>query len=216
MSIKLLIADDHPLMAQGIANTFNTTEAIVVKKIVHDGEAVIHALESAIFDVVLLDIEMPKRNGIECAKIIVKKFPEVKIAMLSMHQESSVIKHLMEIGVQGYMLKTIPSDELIFAIKTIHAGKEYFNASITKALLNPDTKTSSINLVEKSPVLNELTTREIEIIKLISKGLTNVQIGEKIFISPRTVDTHRTNMMKKIGVNNVAGLVRFAFQNGLA
>lgn len=153
-------------------------------------------------------------DGIECAKKITSDFKDVKVAMLSMYQESSIIKSLIEIGVKGYMLKTIPSEELLQAIKNIYNGKEYFNSDVTKALLTEDS--SSFHKYKKtSPLVEDLTAREKEIIKYISQGLTNIQIGEKLFISPRTVDTHRTNIMRKIDVHNVASLIRFAFQNGL-
>lgn len=215
MAIRVLVADDHPLMAEGIANTFQSISDIEVKAIVSNGEEALQVISNQLIDVILLDIEMPKLNGIECAKTIISKYPEIKVAMLSMHQEASVIKHLIEIGVNGYMLKTIPSEELIFAVRSIYSGKDYFNASITKALLNPDQHNKTVKVIDNSPLIETLTNREIEVLKLISKGLTNTMIGEKIFISPRTVDTHRTNIMKKLNVNNVAGLVRFAFQNGL-
>ena len=109
------------------------------------------------------------------------------------------------------MLKTIPSEELLLAIKNIYNGKEYFNSDVTKALISDDDSSSFNQFTKKSPLLSNLTTREKEIIKLISRGLTNNQIGEKLFISPRTVDSHRTNIMRKIEVNNVASLIRFAF-----
>jgi two-component system response regulator NreC len=158
---------------------------------------------------------MPVLDGVECAKEILKKHKHVKVAMLSMYQEASIIKSLIEIGVKGYMLKTIPSDELLLAIKNIYDGKDYFNADVTKALVSDDKPNSFHQYSKKSPLLQELTNREKEIIKYISQGLTNVQVGEKLFISPRTVDTHRTNIMKKLEIHNVASLIRFAFQNGL-
>ena len=215
MAIRLLIADDHPLMAEGIANTFEDIEDIEVKALVSNGQEALDLISGHLFDVVLLDIDMPVLNGIDCAKIIIKKYPEIKVAMLSMHQEASLIKSLIESGVKGYMLKTIPQDELIYAVRQIYKGSDYFNASITKALLNPEAHQKTVKILDKSPLLDELTSRELEILKLIAKGSTNTQIGEQLFISPRTVDTHRTNIMNKLETRNIAGLVRFAFQNGL-
>ena len=215
MAIRVLIADDHPLMAEGIANTFEGIDDIEVKAVVANGQEALDLILEDIFDVVLLDIDMPVLNGIDCAKEIIGKYSDVKVAMLSMHQEASLIKSLIAIGVKGYMLKTIPQDELIYAVKQIYQGKDYFNASITKALLNPEQNNKTVKVIDKSPLLEELTARELEILELIAKGSTNTQIGEKLFISPRTVDTHRTNIMNKLEIRNVAGLVRFAFQNGL-
>lgn len=215
MPIRILIADDHPLIAEGIQNTFTDNDDFKVVQIVTNGKEALDAISEKIIDIVLLDINMPVMDGIECAKQIIQKYPEVKIAMLSMHQEASIIKNLIDIGVHGYMLKTIPSDELQTAIKTIYKGNNYFNADVTKALLSNNTS-SSISYQQKSPLFDELTNREKEIIKLVAQGNTNTQIGEELFISPRTVDTHRTNIMKKLDIHNVASLIRFAFKNGLA
>ncbi|MCL7753909.1 response regulator transcription factor [Polaribacter sp. Z022] len=214
MPIRILIADDHPLIAEGIKNTFDNLEDYQVVAVVNNGAEAINFIEQHLVDIALLDINMPIMDGIECAKIIAKDYKDVKIAMLSMYQESSIIKNLIDLGVKGYMLKTIPSDELLLAIKNIYNGKEYFNSDVTKALLSNDT-IASHQFKKKSPLVDELTTRETEILKYISQGFTNIQIGEKLFISPRTVDTHRTNIMRKLDVNNVASLIRFAFQNGL-
>lgn len=215
MSIKILIADDHPLIAEGIKKTFKNLEDFKVVATVNNGKEALDFIENNLVDIALLDINMPIIDGIECAKEILNKHKNVKIAMLSMHQESSIIKNLIAIGVKGYMLKTIPSDELLLAIKNIYNGKEYFNADVTKALVIDDKPNTFHQYSKKSPLLKELTSRELEIIKYLSQGLTNAQIGEKLFISPRTVDTHRTNIMRKIDVHNVASLIRFAFQNGL-
>ena len=216
MSIKILIADDHPLIADGIKNTFINQEDFHAVGVVENGKDALDFIRESEIDVVLLDINMPEMEGIQCAKLILKNFPKVKIAMLSMHQEASIIKELITIGVHGCMLKTIPAEELLVAVKRIHVGKKYFTSDVTQAILNDnDSASSFLPLSKKSPLMEKLTDREKEIIKMLTQGMTNAQIGEQLFISPRTVDTHRTNIMRKIEVNNVASLIRFAFQNGL-
>lgn len=215
MPIHILIADDHPLIAEGIKNTFLNNDEFNVVKIVNNGLEALEFIANNKVDIALLDVNMPKLDGIECAKEILQAYKNVKVAMLSMYQESSIIKNLISMGVKGYMLKTIPSDELLMAVKKIYEGKEYFNADVTKALLAEEKSTVLHTYKKKSPLLETLTNREIEIIKHISQGNTNTQIAELLFISPRTVDTHRTNIMRKLDVNNVASLIRFAFQNGL-
>ena len=215
MPIKILIADDHPLIAEGIKNTFDYQKDFEVVAVVNNGKEALDFISRNAVDIALLDINMPIMDGVECAKQIIENHKNVKVAMLSMHQESSIIKNLIEIGVHGYMLKTIPSDELLLAVKQIFVGKEYFNADVTKALISNTNSSTFQTTSNKSPLLDGLTSREKEIIKHIAKGLTNGQIAEQLFISPRTVDTHRTNIMRKIGVHNVASLIRFAFQNGL-
>ena len=116
MPIKILIADDHPLIAEGIKNTFENLNEFEVVATVNNGKEAIEFIEKSLVDIALLDINMPVLDGVECAKEILKKHKHVKVAMLSMYQEASIIKSLIEIGVKGYMLKTIPSDELLLAI----------------------------------------------------------------------------------------------------
>ncbi len=208
--IRILIADDHPLMAEGIKNTFSKSEDIHVSVVVTNGKEVLDYVKDIHVDVVLLDIDMPIMNGIDCAKELIKSYPSIHVAILSMHQEKSIISNLIEYGVKGYMLKTIPNNELIQAVKTIYSGGSYFNTDVTKALLRKDTEQIASNTS-----VQILSDREVEIVKLLVDGLTNNQIGDKLHISPRTVDTHRTNIMKKIQVKNVAGIIRYAFQNKL-
>jgi len=216
MTIKILIADDHPLIAEGIKNTFANHSEYEVVCVANNGKEVLDFVKSNSVDIALLDINMPEMDGIQCAKILIKDFPTIKVAILSMHQEASLIRELIEVGVKGYMLKTTPSDELLIAVKSIYKGKEYFTSDVTKAILkNENTSSVFTPLSQKSELVDLLTSRELEIIKYVTQGMTNSQIGEELYISPRTVDTHRTNIMKKIDVKNVASLIRFAFQNGL-
>lgn len=210
--IRILIADDHPLMAEGIKNTFSDSVDIKVVTVVTNGKEVLDFVKDIPIDVVLLDIDMPVMNGIDCAKELLMRYPKIKIAMLSMHQEKSLISSLIEAGVKGYMLKTIPKAELIQAIKTINSGGDYFNAEVAKALMMKERVDTTVVQHDHKSMLSE---RELEIVTQLVDGLTNIQIGDKLHISPRTVDTHRTNIMKKIGVNNVAGIIRYAFQNNI-
>lgn len=216
MAIKILIADDHPLIAKGIKTSLESNSEIEVVTIVHNGKEALEYIEKHSVDILLLDIDMPVMNGIDCASILLQKNPDFKVVMLSMHQDSYTIKKVMDLGVKSYLLKTIPSDELVFAIQKIHNGEAYFNADVTQALL--DSKPSSYQTQNPviSPLVNDLTTREKEIIQCICEGLSNPDIGKKLFISPKTVDTHRTNIMRKLQVRNVVSLVRFAIRNNLA
>ena len=214
--IEVLLADDHALITDGISNLLAEEDGISVVGICRNGKEVLSYLEKqslTLPDVLLLDIDMPIMNGIECAKEVLSRFPSVHIGMLTMHAEKSLITEFMEMGVNGYLLKTIDKGELLKAVKDIAESKDYFTSDVTRALLKPETKSVPLNA---NPILKELSEREKEIISLIVEGFSNKEIGEKLFISHRTVDTHRTNIMKKLEVNNVAGVVRFAFQNGLA
>lgn len=216
MAVKILIADDHPLIAEGIKTTLESDPKLDVVSIVHNGKKALEYIDQHSVDILLLDIDMPVMNGIECASRLLKERPDFKIVILSMHQDSYTIKKVIGIGVKSYLLKTIPSDELLFAIHKIHNGEPYFNADITKSLLDENLVTQKNLNYSVSPLVHDLTTREKQIIQCICDGLSNPEIGKKLFISPKTVDTHRTNIMRKLQVRNVVSLVRFAIRNNLS
>ncbi len=214
--IEVILADDHPLITQGISDLLANESGIAVSQVFRNGREVITYLEenrSSLPNVLLLDIDMPVMNGIACSKEVLSRFPSVHIGMLTMHSEKALISELMETGIKGYLLKTIDRNELLHAVKVIAEGKEYFTSDVTKALILPDRKPHPLNA---SPLLQTLSEREKEIVRLLATGLSNKEIGKKLSISHRTADTHRTNIMKKLGVKNVAGVIRFAFENGLA
>ncbi|MBL4592743.1 MAG: response regulator transcription factor [Flavobacteriales bacterium] len=210
--INLILADDHQLIIDGISNLLENEVAINIVATCNNGNEVLEQLPNHRVDLLLLDLDMPEMNGLQCAEEVQQRFPNVKIVILTMHQEKALIEKFIEFGVKGYFLKTISKDELIHAIKTIANGSEYFPADVTKALLK---KQVIVPNITQSPLLSVLTEREIEIMRLVSQGFSNKEIAEKLFISPRTVDTHRTNIMRKLDLHNVAGMVRFAFQNKL-
>ncbi len=211
--IKILIADDHQIVLDGLRAIIKDHNEFELIADVLDGKQAFDIVKNLEIDVVLLDVDMPVMNGIEATKLIKNEKPEIKILILSMHHEKNLIKNLIHCGADGYILKNSDKDELIKAINTIHAGKQYFDDDVIASLKNDDKiKKSKFSINDG---FCNLTIREIEILKLIAEGLSNKQIGEKIYISHRTVDTHRTNIMKKIGVGNIAGVIRFAMQRGI-
>lgn len=214
--IKVVIADDHPLVADGIKNAVEKDENFTVVAVVKNGKEALDYVKNNTIDILLLDIDMPVMNGIDCASTLIAAKNPVKIVMLSMHQDSFTIKKLIDLGVHSYLLKTVASSELIFALKKVYANENYFNADVTKSLIENKPSASFITSTNTSPLVDELTKREKEIISQICKGLSNTKIAEKLFISPKTVDAHRTNIMRKLNINNVVSLVRFALRNGLS
>lgn len=215
MAVKILIADDHPLIADGIKANIQKDTNFEVVAIVSNGKEALNYLKDNTVDILLLDIDMPVLSGIDCASILIEQQHPVKIVMLSMHQDAFTIKKLVDLGVQSYLLKTLTSKELLYALEKVYNGENYFNADVTKAILDnkPSRNFTTTNIV--SPLVDELTKREKEILVEICKGLNNTEIAEKLFISPKTVDVHRTNMMRKLDVHNVVALVRFALRNGI-
>jgi DNA-binding NarL/FixJ family response regulator len=207
--IKVLLTDDHQIIIDGLKSLLKNSDEIVVAAEANNGREALRILELLSIDVVLMDIDMPVLNGIETLKEIRKQFRNVKVIILSMHNEAGMIKSLMDIGANGYLLKSCSQDELIGAIKKVSTGQNYFSTDVTLALLNASTTSTS---EQKNELL---TDRETEILKLIAAGFSNKEIGDQLFISHRTVDTHRTNLMKKLDVNNIAGLISYAIRNGI-
>jgi len=206
--IKVLLVDDHQIILDGIKSLLENADEIQVVATANDGNEALNTLKLITIDVILMDIDMPKLNGIDATRQIHEKYKDVRVIMLTMHNESAMIKNLIEIGAHGYLLKNSSKEELLDAIYKVAKGEKYFSSEVTMSLLNPEkSKTSDIQI--------DFTQREIEIIQLLADGHTNKEIGVKLFISHRTVDTHRTNILKKVGVNNVAGLISFAIKNGL-
>ena len=213
--IGIYIADDHEMFVEGISLLLAINGTVVVEASANTGTELIELLKKKIVDIVLLDINMPEMNGFEAAKIIVKKFPSVKIIALSMFLEKEYIQELINIGVYGYILKNTKIQELEKAIILIASGKKYFSNDVGLKLLNAQTNNEYAEgfLLEQQ---QGLTEREIDVLKLIVQQNTTSEIAEKLFISVHTVETHRKNLIKKVKVKNVAGLVKYALQNGIA
>lgn len=206
-----MLVDDHQLVIDGIKSLLEENKEIEIIGEANDGKQLLSKTKFMEADVILMDVEMKEMGGYETTKELLLKNKNLKVLTLTMHNEVSVIKKMLEAGASGYILKNSDKEEVISAIKKVADGKQHFSSEITFALLNEEEKSDE----KKTHSKTDLSEREIEILKLIAEGLTNTEAGEKLFISPRTVDTHRTNIMKKIGVNNVAGLIRYAFQHKL-
>jgi DNA-binding NarL/FixJ family response regulator len=203
-----MIVDDHQLIIDGMKALLLDEGEIQLVGEASNGKEALKLLELIEVDMVLLDIDMPVMNGIEAAQIIRKQWPEIAIIILSMHAEQGLVKNLIEIGANGYLLKNSSREEVVKAIHQVSSGERYFSTEVTLSLL----KTGAAD--HKKGTRIHLTDRESEILTLIAEGFTNKEIGDQLFISHRTVDTHRTNLMKKLEVNNLAGLISFALKNG--
>lgn len=214
MPAKIFLCDDHQLIIDGLKNILIGHPEFELVGDANNGEQALKFFSVVKPNLVLMDIDMPVMNGLEASQQIVKLHPEVKILVLTMHDEPALVRKIMEIGAHGYMLKNSDQEELIKAIHDILAGKLHFPQEILDGKKANEAETFSIKPSD-AVLISQLTEREIEILKLIAEGLSNKEIGDKLFISHRTVDTHRTNLMKKLDVHNIAGLIRFAIRNHL-
>jgi DNA-binding NarL/FixJ family response regulator len=210
--IEILIADDHKVFRDGIISILEDVEDITVIGEANDGREVLERLEEVQPDVILMDITMGNTNGIEATELVKNKYPHIKVLVLSMHEEIGYIVKMLEVGASGYLLKDAGQEEMIRAIRTVAEGNTYYSQKVSSAIIQRLTNPESAKK-EKPGV--PLTKREIEILQLISEEYSNPEIAEKLFISIRTVDTHRRNLLEKLGAKNTAGLVRYALKHGL-
>jgi DNA-binding NarL/FixJ family response regulator len=213
-SIKILIADDHHLVAESLSMLLETTEKFEIVGIVSNGWQALSFIESNEVDVVLADIHMPLLNGLEMAIKLKEKALSTAIVMLTMSEEAQHIREAIQAGVHGYVMKSAEKPELIKAIKTVVSGEKYFSEKIIKKLAEIQDVQSPNGKTRVEDVL-PLTKREIEILKLIVEDLSNIEIGEHLHISSTTVETHRRNLMKKVGVSTAIGLMRWGLKHGL-
>ena len=213
--IKILIADDHKMFRDGLKEILSKEKNMVITDEASNGSEAVKKMSSGQPDVVLMDIDMPGLNGIETTRQILQDHPQIKVLVLSMHSDSMYIISMLEAGAKGYILKTAGKEEMINAINAIAAGDSYFSSQVSSMILEQlQGKRKGKNKHQhQGPIA--LTPREYEVLKLIAQEFSNPEIATKLFISIRTVDTHRRNLLEKLGVKNTAGLVKYAMKMGL-
>jgi len=212
--IKILIVEDQLIFRSGLRLLLNEIEDAELIGECANGLEFLNSLEKNLPDIVLIDINMPVMDGFEAAKRALDKYPDLKLIVLSTYGEEHQVVSMVELGVKGFLLKNIDEEELQKAILLIHEGKNYFSPELLPSITNSFRK-KVVDERRKNEVVEKLSKREIEIIQLIAKGLTNKEIAKVCFISPRTVGGHRTNILDKTGCKNTAGLVSYAITNNL-
>jgi len=210
-TVKLYLADDHQILIDGLIAFFNTFSDIEVVGHANDGVTLLREIQTRNPNIILLDLNMPKLDGIKTLQRLQKDYPYIRVIVLSNYNQSQIIKEARDSGAKGYVLKNGSKDELIEAIETVKNGGMYFKEGGPSPLPS-ETTTFSDDFTQQY----QLTKREIEIIRLICKELTTRQIADKLFIAEFTVNTHRKNILRKLNVKNSAGVINFATQHGLA
>ncbi|MDJ1485720.1 response regulator transcription factor [Cytophagaceae bacterium YF14B1] len=209
--IKVLLADDHKMFTEGIASFLSQEPDIEVVGSCQDGAQVWSALQESSIDIVLLDINMGKESGLDICKHIVEEFPKTKVLSISMYSEESFIRKMFKNGASGYLLKNTGREELLKAIRTIFGGNTYQSAEVMEIVL----KGMNRQKQQEGNIYNvRFSRREKEVLDLIAKGLTTKDIAKQLFISEKTVETHRSNLLAKLNVHNVASLIKVAVQYG--
>ncbi len=213
MSIRILIVDDHAVFRSGLIALLEKEADLEVVGEAGDGLAAIEAVDRHQFDVMLLDLSMPKLPGARVAEIALKKKPHLAIVVLTMHEDEFYLQELFKIGARAFVLKKSTGTELIQAIRVAHRGEQFIDPALAGHLIS--------NYVGRTPSkksdgrIDLLTPREQEVCALLAYGHTNAEIAEKLFISERTVETHRTHLLGKLDLKSRAELVRFAIDHGL-
>ncbi|PKD43564.1 response regulator transcription factor [Rhodohalobacter barkolensis] len=211
-NIKILLADDHKIVRDGIKLMLEPQAGIDVVDEAQNGKEVLEKLESQLVDIVVMDINMPEMDGITATRKVKEKFPEVKVLALTMSNDDLHIRQMIQAGASGYIMKSAGRKELKDAIDAIMDGKHYFSDEATESIMMDLVKGKGKS-TDPDPI--HITDRELEILELIVQEHTNQEIAEKLYISSRTVDAHRRNLLQKTGARNTAGLVKYAFQHNL-
>lgn len=211
MSIRIAIADDHPMIIGGLQNILAQVPHIILTATYANGKALMEGLQTAVPDVLLLDIQLPDKTGDELAPIILKKYPDVRIVALTNFDSSLYIHNMFKCGVQGYVLKTSDQVQLIKAIETVYEGGIFLEPELKEKMLQLEEKERKAVSLKLS-----LTNREKEILQHIVDGDTCTQTAEKLFLSVATVENYRVRILLKLGVNNAAALTKKALLLGLA
>lgn len=210
---KIIIVDDHKIFRDGLLFLLENFDFVSVIGEASNGIEFLNLIEKELPDIVLMDINMPIMNGIEASKIALKKYPEIKIVALTSFADDEYIEQMVSAGVEGYMLKRSDIDDFEKAIKKVAGGGSYFSSEIIKVISRNLYKDKERKLREQ--IMTNLTSREKQILHLICKGLNNEQIAELIFLSPKTVEKHKSNLFQKTETFNTVNLVIYAFKNQL-
>ncbi len=211
-TIKLLLTDDHQMLLDGIRSLLKREKDIEIIAEANNGKTALEILQQQAdnntpIDVLLTDISMPQMDGVELTRLAKLRFPDLKVLVLTMHNERALIEQILAVEAEGYILKNIGRKELIKAIKKVAEGSSHYSPEVLEVIMQKKNSKDEKN--------SSLTKRETEIVQLICKEYSSAEIAETLFISTRTVETHRKNILHKINVKNVVGLIKFAFKNQL-
>ncbi|MGD2244936.1 MAG: response regulator transcription factor [Candidatus Aminicenantes bacterium] len=207
--IKILIADDHPVVRKGLREIIEETSDIKVVEEASNGQEVLAKVFKKDFDVVLLDISMPGRSGLDILKELKSQRPKLTVLVLSIHPEEQYAVQVLKAGASGYLTKKSAPDELVTALRKVSSGGKYVSASLAEKLA------SALETGIEKPPHETLSAREYEVMRKIALGKTVTEIARELFLSPKTISTYRTRILEKMGLKNNAELIRYAIKNRL-
>jgi DNA-binding NarL/FixJ family response regulator len=209
--IRVLVVDDHAILRDGIRSILESQEDIIVVGEANNGEEALEFVGKLIPDIVLMDISMPKTNGLEATRLIKERFPQVKVLILTQHDNREYISPALGAGASGYVLKRSGRREMLNALRQVYEQGAFLTGNVTEEVLREYTQNGHTKKVDEQ----HLTDRERQVLYLIVEGKSNKEIGLELGISPKTVSVHRTNLMLKLNVQNTVELIRYAASNPL-
>lgn len=208
MTIRILLADDHKMFTDGLKSLLQHQDNLEIIGIAHNGHQVLHLIRETTPDLLIMDLQMPGMDGIDTCKLVKKQHPHIKILALSMHAEPHLIKRFLQAGADGYVLKDAGHESLLEAIQQVQEGQSYYSPAVMHNIM---AYTANPRSGKRG---NLLSRRELEIVQLIGEQMTTAEIAEQLFLSPLTIETHRKNILLKLGLKNTAGLMKYAAQMG--
>jgi len=209
MTIRILIADDHAIVAEGLKHLVEAQPDLEVIATVGDGREAVRVAKETEPDVVLMDLSMPELNGADATRAIIDARPECRVIVLSMYAEREYVRRALKAGATGYVVKRSAAKELVEAIRAVHSGQRYLSPRVADVVIDDYAGDGKADLLEK------LSTREREVLQLLAEGRTGAEIAQRLVLSQKTVETYRARLVEKLGIRDVAGLVKFAIQRGL-
>jgi two-component system, NarL family, response regulator NreC len=213
LKIRVLVADDHAIIREGLRVMLGNQPDMEVVGIASNGYEAIRLVDQKEPDVVVMDISMPELNGIEAISQMLPRHPNIKVIVLSIHETKPYVYRALKTGAKGYLIKETAGLEVVDAVREVYKGERYLSQRISD--LVTDVSFRSLDGSKEVSPLEQLSPREREILQLVAEGKTSQEIGERLSISSKSVDTYRSRLMRKIGVKDVAGLVKFAIQHGV-
>ena len=213
MKIRVLVADDHAIIREGLRIMLGNQPDMEVVAVATNGREALQLVDKQEPDIVVIDISMSELNGIEAIQQMMPRHPHLQVVVLSIHETKPYVYRALKAGARGYLVKETAGLEVVDAVRAVYGGERYLSQSITD-LLTTESFQKLESLIDVSP-LEALSPREREILQLVAEGKTSQEIAERLSISPKTVDTYRSRLMHKIGVDDVAGVVKFAIQHGV-
>lgn len=212
--INILIADDHAMFADGLESILAGEPDLTVHGKCYDGPSVITYINQNKIDIILLDVNLPGMSGIEVCKEVLAQSPETKVLAISMFNEESIVSEILNNGAKGYILKNTGRTELLNAIKTVSKGESYFSSEVTETIMKSLMNARKAS-AKSSAFIPKLSRREKEVLKLIAQEFTTQEIADNLYISLKTVESHRSSLLSKLNARNSVGLVRIAIENNL-